>query len=90
VVYLKILVGKDGQTEQVEAFQVEAEKGGEAFKQAAIEAGKESVWLPATRGGKPVAVWVVYPIRFTLKGGPPPKGARILEERGQQPSKRGK
>jgi TonB family protein len=68
VVFLKILVGKDGQVEQVEAYQVKAERGGEAFKQAAIEAGKKSVWLPAVHKGRPVSVWVAFPIRFTLKG----------------------
>ncbi len=83
VVYLNALVGEDGRVKQAEVI-----RGEEVFRQAAIEAAKESTWLPATRGGKPVAVWVIYPIRFTLQGGPPP-GARILEAGSGQPSKRG-
>ncbi|GEM_PF-1153789 len=62
VVYLMILVGRDGKVEQVQVH-----KGDEPFKQAAIDAGWNSAWSPAIYKGLPISVWVAYPIRFTLK-----------------------
>ena len=78
-VYIYILVDKIGKVRDVQV-----NKGPEVFHEAAKEAAWKSAWKPATRAGKPVAVWVAYPIRFTLKGGPPPPGAWLLGEHGQQ------
>jgi protein TonB len=75
VVFLQVLIGGDGNVYQVSVAKAEANGEVEALKQAAIEAGRESEWFPAIQGGKPVAVWVAYPIRFTLKGAPPPGGS---------------
>jgi protein TonB len=36
------------------------------FEEAAIEAAKKGKWKPATKNGKPIGVWVAYPISFTL------------------------
>jgi len=62
VVFIQILVDKSGKVRDVKIV-----KGPEMFHEAAKEAAWKSVWRPAIQNQKPVAVWVAYPIRFTLK-----------------------
>jgi protein TonB len=62
VVFIQILVDKTGKVRDVKI-----QKGPEMFHEAAKEAAWKSVWRPAIQNQKPVAVWVAYPIRFTLK-----------------------
>jgi protein TonB len=70
IVYVHILVDKTGKVKDVKVMReellYEGRKGG-SFYNTAIEAARKSVWKPATLDGKPVAVWVAYPIRFSLK-----------------------
>ena len=63
VVHIQILVDKAGKVRDVKLM-----KGPEMFHEAAKEAAWKSVRRPAIQNHKPVAVWVAYPIRFTLKG----------------------
>jgi protein TonB len=62
VVFIQILVDKTGKVRDVKIV-----KGPEMFHESAKEAAWKSVWRPAIQNQKPVAVWVAYPIRFTLK-----------------------
>ena len=62
VVRLQILVGEDGRVKKVRVIE-----GEEPFNKAAIEASKKSVWEPAIYKGKPVGVWVAFPVRFKLR-----------------------
>ena len=62
VVFIQILVDKTGKVRNVKI-----QKGPEMFHEAAKEAAWKSVWRPAIQNQKPVAVWVAYPIRFSLK-----------------------
>ena len=61
-VWVMILVDKTGKVRDVQIT-----KGPEMFHEAAREAAWKSVWKPAIQNHKPVAVWVTYPVRFTLK-----------------------
>ncbi|MSS72485.1 MAG: energy transducer TonB [Candidatus Latescibacteria bacterium] len=62
VVFIQILVDKTGKVRDVKI-----QKGPEMFHESAKEAAWKSVWRPAIQNQKPVAVWVAYPIRFSLK-----------------------
>ena len=61
LVVIQLLVGKDGRVKMTRLLE-----GEEPFSSAAIEAGKKSIWEPAIYNGKPVGVWVAFPIRFTM------------------------
>ncbi len=60
-VTLRALVGKDGKV--LEIFVVE---GIEMLDKAAMEAARAAVFKPALQQHKPVAVWVLIPMQFTL------------------------
>jgi TonB family protein len=53
----------------------------EVFNQAALAAAKQWTFKPAILEGKPVAVWVMVPFRFTLNDGAkaPSPGIRLKE-----------
>jgi TonB family protein len=61
-VYVKILVDKQGFVKKAVILKSE----NEIFNNAAIEAAKKCKFTPATQKGKPIAVWVVLPYKFTL------------------------
>jgi TonB family protein len=43
--------------------------GNTALDEAAVEAAKQNIFTPAIApGGKPVRVWVMYPVVFKIKG----------------------
>jgi TonB family protein len=42
----------------------------ELFNKAALEAVRQFEFSPALHGGKPVSIWVAFPIRFNLPGKP--------------------
>ncbi len=74
LVVIQLLVGKDGRVKKTRLLE-----GEEPFSSAAIEAGKKSIWEPAIYKGKPVGVWVAFPIRFIMsqskqRGVIPPNG----------------
>ena len=62
LVFIQLLVGKDGRVKKTRLLE-----GEEPFSSAAIEAGKKFVWEPAIYNGKPVGVWVAFPIRFKIR-----------------------
>lgn len=62
VVSLRLLIGRDGMVQEV---KVESHLS-PLFDSVAIEAVKHSVFSPAKRDGKPVAVWYYFPVRFVL------------------------
>jgi protein TonB len=63
-VYVRALVKKDGTTAQV---QIPPGKGlAPDLDKAAVEAIRQWTFVPAMKNGKPVAVYVVVPVKFTL------------------------
>lgn len=61
VVQVRALVRVDGTVERVAVFHSIPE-----LDQAALDAVRQWTFKPATCGGRPVAVWVIIPVRFTL------------------------
>ena len=64
-VVLSVLVGKDGLVKDTRVTTSIP-----ALDAAATDAVRKWVFKPAKNDGKPVAVWVSIPIKFTLRGGP--------------------
>jgi protein TonB len=60
-VLVRVLVGADGTTQQVQLLQSVL-----GLDEAALEAAKTAIFKPALQQGRPVAVWVVIPIEFDL------------------------
>lgn len=63
VVWVKILVGKDGKPIKVAV----ARASTEIFEEPALEAAKQFLFTPAVMNNGPVKVWVSVPFRFKLK-----------------------
>jgi TonB family protein len=63
-VTLHVLVDKSGQVAKVRVLK---SSGNEALDEAAMEALKISTFSPALQGDKPVAVWLSYPVVFSLE-----------------------
>jgi protein TonB len=61
-VLVRALVGEDGSVQKVLLIQ-----GVLGLDEAALEAGMTAVFRPALQQGRPVAVWVVIPIDFSLR-----------------------
>ncbi|MFQ6031666.1 MAG: energy transducer TonB [Candidatus Zixiibacteriota bacterium] len=65
VVWVKALVDKSGKVRDAIIFKPSGASAG--FEEAALEAAYKNEYKPAISNNQPVAVWVVYPVRFTLK-----------------------
>jgi len=63
-VWAKILVGKDGVPKEVKIIKSDRE----IFNQATIEAAMKYRFTPAIQNNKPIAVWIVVPFKFELRG----------------------
>ena len=63
-VTLHVLVDKGGQVAKVRVLK---SSGNEALDEAAMEALKVSTFSPALQGDQPVAVWLSYPVVFSLE-----------------------
>ncbi len=63
VVYLELFIDHEGTIRKIEILK----DPGFGFAEAAIDALKDVVCVPATANGKTVAVRFRYPVRFTLK-----------------------
>ena len=61
-VMVKALVGRDGKVKDLRVAQ-----GVEGLNDAALAAVRKWTFAPAQYAGKPVAVWVVVPVKFTLQ-----------------------
>jgi TonB family protein len=59
---IKALVNEKGGV--VEA-RIDRSSGSKEFDRAALDAGRKYKFKPATRGGKPVATWVTFPVDYT-------------------------
>jgi periplasmic protein TonB len=65
-VWVKVLVDKNG---NVRDAMVAKESGANAgFEEAALDAAKQGKWKPAMQNKQPVAVWVSYEVKFSLRG----------------------
>jgi len=62
-VMLKLTIDENGNLLDVEVI----EKAGFGFTEAAVEAVKKSTFLPAKKGGKPIASRALLPIKFQLE-----------------------
>lgn len=60
--FVKVLIDKEGNPKKA----VVIKSQNELFNQPAVEAALKSKFTPALQGGKPIAVWIVLPYRFTL------------------------
>lgn len=61
-VTVQVLVGKDGRVTKTKVTD-----GPVPLHQAAIAAAMTAVFQPATTDGRPVAVWVAMPLKFTIR-----------------------
>ena len=64
-VLLRVLVDRGARAGEV---RVDASSGSSRLDRAAVEAVRRWRFVPAHRGGEPVAGWVVVPIAFSLRG----------------------
>ncbi len=62
VVSLQLLIGRDGMVHEVDV----KKSLSAVFDSVAVNAVKHSVFSPAKRNGKPVAIWYYFPVRFVL------------------------
>jgi TonB family protein len=63
IVYVKVLIDKDGKV--IRAVVIKSVS--ELLNQAAIDAALKSSFIPALQNNNPVAVWMVVPYRFNLR-----------------------
>lgn len=63
-VWVNILVDKQGKVKNA----IIAKSNQEIFNQSAIDAAMQYSFTPALQNNKPVAVWVVIPFKFELRG----------------------
>ena len=61
-VFVKVLVDEKGNPKKAVVIKSESD----VFNQSATEAAMKSKFTPAINEGKPIAVWIVLPYRFTL------------------------
>ncbi len=64
-VWLQILVDKRGKVKDVNIFRKSSIEGG--FEEAATQAAWQWEYRPALCNNQPVAVWIVYTLKFKLK-----------------------
>jgi protein TonB len=63
-VWVKALVDKSGKVRDAIIFKKSGSSAG--FEDVALEGARKIKYKPAISNNQPVAVWVVYPVRFTL------------------------
>ena len=64
-VWVKALVDKEGKVREVRVAKSSGMNVG--FDEAALEAAYKNFYKPAIQNGRPVAIWVTYPVEFKLK-----------------------
>jgi protein TonB len=65
IVWIKVLVDTDGNVR--DAIIVKESGVNAGFEEAALDAAWDRKYRPAMQNNQPVAVWVAYKVRFTLK-----------------------
>lgn len=63
-VYLRAMIERDG---RVGNLAIDRSSGYEILDRAAVDSVREWTFLPARKDGKPVASWVLLPVKFVLK-----------------------
>jgi protein TonB len=64
-VWVKALVDKEGKVREARIAKSSGMNVG--FDEAALEAAYKNIYKPAIQNGRPVAIWVTYPVEFKLK-----------------------
>ena len=64
-VWVKALVDKEGKVREARIAKSSGMNVG--FDEVALEAAYKNIYKPAIQNGKPVAIWVSYPVEFKLK-----------------------
>lgn len=64
-VWVKALVDKEGKVREARVAKSSGMNVG--FDEAALEAAYKNFYKPAIQNGRPVAIWVTYPVEFKLK-----------------------
>lgn len=64
-VWVKALVDKEGKVREARVAKSSGSNVG--FDEAALAAAYSNVYKPAIQNGRPVAIWVTYPVEFKLK-----------------------
>ncbi len=64
-VWVKALVDKEGRVKEARIAKSSGMNVG--FDEAALEAAYKNFYKPAIQNGRPVAIWVTYPVEFKLK-----------------------
>jgi protein TonB len=64
-VWVKALVDKEGKVREARIAKSSGMNVG--FDEAALEAAYKNFYKPAIQNGRPVAIWVTYPVEFKLK-----------------------
>ncbi len=64
IVWVKALVGKDGNVKKAMILKSSGSKAG--FDEAAVKAAYKCKFKPAIQNGRPVAVWVSYSVEFEI------------------------
>ena len=64
-VWVKALVDKEGKVREARIAKSSGTNVG--FDESALQAAYKNIYKPAIQNGKPVAIWVTYPVEFKLK-----------------------
>ncbi len=64
MVFIKVLVGPNGEPERAEVLRAKPKNIG--FEESALEAVKKVKWVPAKQRHKNIRVWVSIPVQFKL------------------------
>lgn len=64
-VWIKALVDKEGKVREARIAKSSGMNVG--FDESALEAAYKNFYKPAIQNGRPVAIWVTYPVEFKLK-----------------------
>jgi protein TonB len=64
-VWVKALVDKEGKVREARVAKSSGMNVG--FDESALEAAYKNFYKPAIQNGRPVAIWVTYPVEFKLK-----------------------
>ena len=64
-VWVKALVDKEGKVREARIAKSSGSNVG--FDEAALAAAYNNLYKPAIQNGRPVAIWVTYPVQFKLK-----------------------
>jgi protein TonB len=66
-VWVQAIVGTDGLVHRAKITKPSAHGLEPGFELCALNAAMGNIFDPALKEGKPVAVWVTYPVSFRLK-----------------------